>query len=123
VTGVKPVEREAILRVVDQATVFDAVSDSLKAFKVRQVSDTADGLTWEVGSRWSFRIWGLWGWNVDKRLPFRIYARVESAANGGGTQLRLESSEGPYLTRLAAVDRAYAQLFDSLVGAINARLG
>jgi hypothetical protein len=117
--SIQPVRREATLLVGDDDEPFDVVSRALRPFNSRQILDSAGAHEWEVGSRASFRVWGLWGWNVDKRLPFVVSAALQPGASGQILTLRLASAEGPYLTRLSAVDRAYARLFESLIASIS----
>lgn len=85
--------------------------------------ETVDDWTFfRSGSRFWFRVWGLWGPGAGKRLPAVWKTSVLPVDGDTRIQLELISDPGPYLVRLPAVERAYRREFSIIAGRLETLL-
>ncbi len=75
------------------------------------------------GSRFWFRVWGMWGTHAGNRLPCRWRVRVTAARGESAVLVELASDEGAYLARLPSLEKAYEQLFSKFCGLLDQELG
>ena len=121
-SGIEAVVRREKIAAEESVDALAEVTSVLQNLRVNREHDESSWRVWEVGSRLRFRIWGMWGLGLRRRLPFVVKARVESNARDFALILHFESDEGRYLVRLPAVDAAYHSLFESIIAELRLRL-
>jgi hypothetical protein len=81
--------------------------------------------SWDVvklGSRWEFRMFGMWGPLIDRRLPIELRTKVGTEDGSTVVSLLFSNDEGPYLFRLPTVERLFPATYQLIASEIRSLL-
>ncbi|MFT4283605.1 MAG: hypothetical protein QM598_02070 [Protaetiibacter sp.] len=105
------------------AEASSRVSAVLANFGARRYGSEGGWSVYSIGSRARFRALGLFGPGAHRRLPIKARTRFDVDRDVVVVvRIDLENDEGPYLTRLPAVEVAYRRAFSRIEDAVRGAL-